>query len=1499
MKKRVLFALCICALLTVFSVFASAASISSANDMLTLMNTPSMWAGDYTLTADIDLAEATNGLSQAPIGNATTKFTGTFDGGGHTVRGLSLTGYTTDYVGLFGYAANAEIQNLTVEGQVSSTGSIVGGVVGGVNGASISIQNCTNRCTVNGAASVAGMIGRIDAGSGSASISGCKNEGAVTGSGNYVGGIIGTSTQNGSSITLEKSMNTAKIKGAKYVGGIVGYWRVYAGSANKCTLQDCINTGDVHTTSTAVGGIMGVGNGANYAYTLTRVFNSGNVTAGGSAYVRPVAGATSKKTNDGGKMTYCYYSSTGSYTSDATGYSAANETYVADPTVAANFPGLMTNDWIVVDGYAPALKVFHTHTYVDGVCTVCGAEDIPCAHENKYDVVVTAATCTAPGVKYEYCPDCDTQIGENIVIPIDANNHSGTFTMAVSGTAVTYTCPACGKLAYTDAAPLSTVYVSSSGRALTGRMDGQLGTVQDPFKNFADAMQYAAYAGKDVTINILDTASVGTDYETPAFSDTVTVTGGTLVTQNRFNMNGKVVFEHITISPSVALVMAAKENKLVMGEGITVSGSNIFLVGGYENRLHSTLVPATGYSTDITVRSGVYQSIGGANRFLSNAYSGTVKLTIGKTNANDTLRVTEALTALGLNSDGAKTVDAALIIDGPIDYVRWVYPNAHATSLAAEDCHVDLVVRGTVDSGPSDVVMRGTGCTLSVYADPRVAGAENLAALLSGANEVQPYKRYCIKVNGTHPDANSDEICDNCGAPTVCAHEYGEWRETAEATCTDGTRYVWYCYDCLDTIDEMTKTDGAVDPDNHVAAHFAWNYDGAKYYFICESCGVRVEQAKAPTIYLSAGGNDQSDGRTPDKAVATLPEAVGRIASTGGTVTVCGSYPVSGRIDLPAHTGKITICGYDADNGDLHGGFKLLGLTVLSLGGQTTVDTLSFDGNATMIFVCNWNDAQFGKAEVVNNAHAYIVLGSYQMTEDDNKTAAATLTITEGATLLTSSSGALSRTRFYAYVYLGDTFGAEGVSVANKTAVLNATDADIGVLYTMSTSSSYKNNPVTNCETTVNLYGDTTINQGRTGDFNAGYADSTGAIQKQTINFFDNASIGTDYYIRNAEHTVLHISGEAQGRTRPLRTPFTFYAYGTFAAANTSVRVEVDHTTHSFAPSVTAPLVFQNVASAQRVVSENVTDECVYTAKVTKAATPEANGTKLYSCTCGRSYTEPFAYSCTDSTHVYLAKADGGYECTVCGGKFDSVQGDICFALAPVSTDSHTISIPLTLDAAAIAAAQIRIAAPEGFTFTGASIPEVAGFVLDAAEVDGETVIAIVSTSGEDAALAATLSLNYSIAQTVVPGNVIFTITVPEAYDRSGGALTATPVSAEMTVAYTYLAVTDADAFIDGEGMGNVRLITTATVPGAKQITGYGMYFIPLTVFTGDGESLTRAVRIYTEDALGDGETFSADLLHIPAEFANETVVAIAFCLLGGEEVTTTQYTFSVNEFVG
>ena len=166
-----------------------------------------------TVTNQEDLSEWT------PIGNSSSRYTGTFDGNGHTISGLYIDS-TADDQGLFGYVGTGgTVQNLSVSGTVS--GSLcVGGVVGDNRG---SVENCYNTGSVTSSGSpVGGVVGYNDSGG---SVTNCYNTGTVTGTDDYVGGVGGVVGWNISSGNVTNCYNTGAVSGGKYVGGVVGYNR--------------------------------------------------------------------------------------------------------------------------------------------------------------------------------------------------------------------------------------------------------------------------------------------------------------------------------------------------------------------------------------------------------------------------------------------------------------------------------------------------------------------------------------------------------------------------------------------------------------------------------------------------------------------------------------------------------------------------------------------------------------------------------------------------------------------------------------------------------------------------------------------------------------------------------------------------------------------------------------------------------------------------------------------------------------------------------------------------------------------------------------------------------------------------------------------------------------------------------------------------------------------------------------------------------------------------
>lgn len=212
-----------------------------------------------------------------PIGNSSTKFSGTFDGKNHTISNLKTSG---QYSGLFGYVNGATIQNLTVNVTNNAGATSAGGLVGAVNGTT-TIRNCTVNGTISGTHQVGGFVGFAQGVYQDTTlvlpcnltIEGCTNNATVTTTSQAsdnnrtsAGGFVGY-VNAGATVTIEsytdengqtkKSTNNGKISTTssadnKGVGGFVGY------SYGKITLTDCVNEKNATITGKErVGGLVG------------------------------------------------------------------------------------------------------------------------------------------------------------------------------------------------------------------------------------------------------------------------------------------------------------------------------------------------------------------------------------------------------------------------------------------------------------------------------------------------------------------------------------------------------------------------------------------------------------------------------------------------------------------------------------------------------------------------------------------------------------------------------------------------------------------------------------------------------------------------------------------------------------------------------------------------------------------------------------------------------------------------------------------------------------------------------------------------------------------------------------------------------------------------------------------------------------------------------------------------------------------------------------------
>ena len=203
---------------------------------------------NITLDKDIDLT----GKEWTPIGTGySNKYTGTFDGGGHTIKGLTVT--TNDqFVGLFGYLNRAGmVKNVVMEG-IQITSNHMFGCTGGVVGYSWgTIENCSVSGSVSGTDCVGGVVGSQKAGS----IIGCSSSATVKGK-HYVGGVAGekwgtmTACYATGNVTLEIASQKNNFGGG--VVGLNGGSRVLACYATGNVTSTGSSTGNVH-----IGGLFG------------------------------------------------------------------------------------------------------------------------------------------------------------------------------------------------------------------------------------------------------------------------------------------------------------------------------------------------------------------------------------------------------------------------------------------------------------------------------------------------------------------------------------------------------------------------------------------------------------------------------------------------------------------------------------------------------------------------------------------------------------------------------------------------------------------------------------------------------------------------------------------------------------------------------------------------------------------------------------------------------------------------------------------------------------------------------------------------------------------------------------------------------------------------------------------------------------------------------------------------------------------------------------------
>ena len=266
-------------------------------------------ATNLSLAKDITLPLAEGETSNwTSVGTETTPYTGTVNGNGHSITGMTIN-QTTSNAGFIGYLGeNGAVKNLKLKAvSVTTTGDHIGGLVG--YGYSFSV---IENCAVEG--------GTIS-----------SNEGG------RVGGIVGYAKgENLAPALIVACHNTATVSGKINVGGIIGYTDEFS------RVIACYNSGSItHAESRACGGIVGIS--APVGIYLYCNYNTGNTT-----------GETAIAGNNHYSGKHNYWSSSHDY-ANGTSYGGEYNNYSATKiTSASEWQTAMTtmNNWLAENGYA-------------------------------------------------------------------------------------------------------------------------------------------------------------------------------------------------------------------------------------------------------------------------------------------------------------------------------------------------------------------------------------------------------------------------------------------------------------------------------------------------------------------------------------------------------------------------------------------------------------------------------------------------------------------------------------------------------------------------------------------------------------------------------------------------------------------------------------------------------------------------------------------------------------------------------------------------------------------------------------------------------------------------------------------------------------------------------------------------------------------------------------------------------------------------------------------
>ncbi len=451
--------------------------------------------------------------------------------------------------------------------------------------------------------------------------------------------------------------------------------------------------------------------------------------------------------------------------------------------------------------------------------------------------------------------------------------------------------------------------LGSNGYTLTAK-NNAIGSSSNPFYDFEDAMHcaelLAAAKGTDITVQIVNSATVPTNYTSYSYSSsgkTITVKGSTadsvltfaggaaksdggVMNDRRFYMNGNVTFQNLTFktaiecpaSAGIGTKIFAQGNTLIMGTGLTMGNSNeltisdgyptvnsvkMFVFGGYE-----TPTAVKSMSTKVTVRSGEYWVVAGWNSNYDNANddttlhgtnyeaAGTSLVTIGEASSSDSLYINFLVGySTGeqiLSTSG--TSRATTIIDGDVDVVNY-YPYSvnGLTTNTAYLYQSHLVLKKNFDLNLID-----TDTTIGPIKVSIPTTYANTQTTVFIDERSDNWLNASFRFDGTLKDASG----------TVTAASNTKTSGTKEYT---RSTYVDYCDRYLNSssnvvyavtsghVGSAENTSGCYVCDEcgyvHHAKELLWHASGTAYKYGCSACGYYDTLVKSGTTLSSCTTN--------------------------------------------------------------------------------------------------------------------------------------------------------------------------------------------------------------------------------------------------------------------------------------------------------------------------------------------------------------------------------------------------------------------------------------------------------------------------------------------------------------------------------------------------------------------------------------------------------------------------------------------------------------------